>query len=97
FTGNSLRLKELNAQIICVALQSQDPRNIPEGWRDVTNITTPGFYQPQLANQTIGIDTNQALEFIKLVARQEGILLSPSAAANLFGRLLVVQNNKKKV
>ena len=62
-----------------------------EGWKHMETAKVPGIYQPKLADQTLEIDTFEAHEYIRLAAKHEGLLLSPSAAANLAGALKVAE------
>jgi cysteine synthase B len=45
----------------------------------------PTIYDPQLADDNIWVDTEDAYEMARRLARQEGLLVGISAAANVFG------------
>ena len=45
------------------------------------------IYDNQLADRFVEIDTLEAFDLVKKVAEKEGILISPSAAANLLGAI----------
>jgi cysteine synthase B len=45
----------------------------------------PAIYDPTLADANLSIDTENAYRMVKRAAREEGLLLSPSAAAALDG------------
>ena len=50
FVGTSRRLKELNPQIVCVALQPDSPLHGIEGTKHLGSTLVPGIYDPTLAN-----------------------------------------------
>ena len=60
----------------------------PEGWKHLETAEVPGIYDAQIADQP-GSFFVRRFEMIDKVARQEGLLISPSAAAN-FNRALKV-------
>jgi len=51
----------------------------------------PGIYDATLADALLDIDTAEAYEMIKAVRDHEGLLLSPSSAANLVGAIKVAE------
>lgn len=89
FTGTSKRLKEYNKNIQCIALQPDGPMHGLEGWKHLETAEVPGIYDAQIADQILEVSSYDAFEMIDKVARQEGLLISPSAAANLIGALKV--------
>ena len=87
FTGTSKRLKEFNSKIEVIALQPDNPMHGLEGWKHLETAIVPKIYDENLADQFLAIDTLEAYDLIKKVARKEGLLISPSAAANLLGAI----------
>ena len=49
----------------------------------------PAIYDDGLADENLGIRTEEAYRMVKRAAREEGLLLSPSAGAALVGSLHV--------
>ena len=49
----------------------------------------PAIYDDTLADQNLEISTEESYEMVKRMAREEGLLVSPSAAAALNGCLAV--------
>ena len=45
----------------------------------------PAIYDDTLADENIAVSTEDAYRLVKLIAREEGLLVSPSAAAALAG------------
>ena len=87
FTGITKALKELNPGISAIALQPDSAMHGLEGWKDMQTAKIPTIFDQNLPDNTKYIDTYQAYETIQLAAIKEGLLLSPSAAANLTGAM----------
>ena len=91
FTGTGRRLKEFNPHIKLIALQPDFALHGLEGWKHLETAVVPGIYDPQLPDEFQEIDTAEAYEIIKAAKKYEGLLLSPSAAANLAGAIRVAE------
>jgi cysteine synthase B len=85
FVGTTRRLKELNPAIRCVSLQPDAVFHGLEGWKHMPSAIVPAIYDPSLADESLTVETESAYRMVKRVAREEGLLLSPSAAAALEG------------
>jgi len=85
FVGTTRRLKEYNPAIRCISVQPDSPFNGLEGLKHMESAIVPGIYDASLADENIGVNTEDAYRMVKRVAREEGLLLSPSAAAALVG------------
>jgi S-sulfo-L-cysteine synthase (O-acetyl-L-serine-dependent) len=89
FVGTTRRLKELNPEIRCVSLQPDGPWNGLEGWKHMPTALRPAIYDDTLADENLEISTEESYRMVKRLAREEGLLVSPSAAAALLGCLAV--------
>ncbi len=87
--GTTRRLRELKPSIKVITLQPQFALHNLEGWKHMETAIQPGIYDPDLADDNLDIDGEEALVLIKQVAEQEGLLLSPSAAGNLLGAIKI--------
>lgn len=85
FVGTTRRLKELNPAIRCISLQPDGPFHGLEGWKHMPTAIRPSIYDDTLADENLEISTEGAYHLVKRVAREEGLLISPSAAAALLG------------
>ena len=92
FIGVTRRLKELNPAVRCISLQPDAPFHGLEGWKHMATALVPAIYDETLADQNIEVGTEASYRMVKVAAREEGMLLSPSAAAALLGCLHVAKS-----
>jgi cysteine synthase B len=91
FVGTSRRLRELNPHIHCISLQPDGPWNGLEGWKHMPTALRPAIYEQAVADENLEIATEDAYRMVKRLAREESLLVSPSAAAALLGCLAVAE------
>ena len=89
FMGTTRRLKERNPGIRCTSLQPVGPFHGLEGWKYMPSAIVPKIYDPSLADENLEIETEEAYNLAMRLAREEGMLASPSAAAALAGSFRV--------
>jgi cysteine synthase B len=85
FVGTTRRLKELNPLIRCISLQPDASFHGLEGWKHMESAIRPAIYDDTLADENIPVSTEGSYRLVKRLAREEGLLVSPSAAAALSG------------
>ena len=85
FMGTTRRLRELNPAIRCISLQPDAPFHGLEGWKHMETAIRPAIYDQSLADENLSVNTEEAYHLVKRIAREEGLLVSPSAAAALLG------------
>jgi cysteine synthase B len=91
FVGTTRRLKELNPAIRCVSLQPDASFHGLEGWKHMETAIRPAIYDDTLADQDLAVSTEGAYGLVKRIARDEALLVSPSAAAALVGCFAVAK------
>jgi cysteine synthase B len=91
FVGTTRRLRELNPAIRFVSLQPDGPWNGLEGWKHMPTALRPAIYDDTLAGENLEVSTEQSYRLVKRLAQQEGLLVSPSAAAALLGCFAVAK------
>jgi cysteine synthase B len=91
FVGTTRRLRELRPDIRSISLQPDGPWNGLEGWKHMPTALRPSIYDDSLADQNLEISTEESYRMLKRLAREEGLLVSPSAAAALVGCLRVAE------
>jgi S-sulfo-L-cysteine synthase (O-acetyl-L-serine-dependent) len=89
FVGTSRKLKELNPAIRTISLQPETALHGLEGWKHLESAKVPGIYDINVADNNYFVETFEVYELMKEVAQKEGLLLSPSSAANLLGAMQV--------
>jgi S-sulfo-L-cysteine synthase (O-acetyl-L-serine-dependent) len=85
FVGVTRRLKELNPAIQCISLQPDASFHGLEGWKHMESAIRPAIYDETLADANLEVETEAAYALVKRLAREEGLLISPSSAAALLG------------
>lgn len=95
FVGTGRRLRELKPNIQLIALQPNSALHGLEGWKHLETAVVPGIYDASLADAFEEIDTCEAYEVLRAAREYEGLLLSPSAAANLAGALRIAERLEK--
>lgn len=91
FVGTGRRLKEINPAIHLTSLQPDNPLHGMEGWKHLETAVVPGIYDDTVADANLEIGTEEAYDMMKKAYKEEHLLLSPSAAANLAGAIKVAE------
>jgi cysteine synthase B len=84
FMGTTRRLKEYNPDIRCIAVQPDEPWHGLEGLKHMETSIVPGIYDMNLADEDMGVSTEDAYEVARELARSEGILIGHSSGAALW-------------
>lgn len=83
FVGTSRRLKRFNPAIRCISMQPDLPLHGIEGMKHMATAAVPGIYDPLVADEAVEVDTTEAQEMARRLAREEGLLVGVSAGANV--------------
>lgn len=97
FIGTSRRLKELNPAIRCISFQPNSPLNELEGLKHLETAMVPRIYDPRVADEDRGADSDEAVHMAVRLAREEGILVGPSSGAAMAVALQVAQEVEQGV
>ena len=89
FVGTGRRLKEKDPSIRIISLQPDSALHGLEGWKHLETAVVPKIYDSGLADENHEISTEDAYRMMRTVKEKEGLVLSPSSAANLFGAIRV--------
>jgi cysteine synthase B len=81
FMGAARRLKELNPNVLCISLQPDSPFHGIEGAKHMASAIVPGIYDPALADEDLGISTEDSYAMAIRLSREEGLLAGISAGA----------------
>ncbi len=97
FVGTARRLKELNPEIRCISFQPDDPFHGLEGMKHMATAIKPGIYDPTVADEDLGISTEEAYAMTRRLAREEGLLVGVSSGAAMVAALKVAQQARQGV
>jgi cysteine synthase B len=95
FVGATRRLKELNPNIKCVALQPDSPFHGIEGTKHMATAIVPRIYDASLADAHMEVATEDAYKMVKRLAREDGMLVGISAAAAVVGCVRIAEQLKR--
>jgi cysteine synthase B len=90
FVGTGRRLKEFNPDIQLISFQPDSAMHGLEGWKHLETAIVPRIYDASVADKNIEVSTEEAYAIIYAAHEHEGLLLSPSSAANIAGALKVI-------
>lgn len=83
FTGVTRRLRRDLPHVRCLSVQPSSPLHGLEGTKHMPTSLKPAIYDPHLADDNLWVDTEDAYAMARRLAREEGLLVGISAAANL--------------
>jgi cysteine synthase B len=89
FVGTGRRLRELNPTIRLISLQPDSALHGLEGWKHMETAVVPKIYDSSVADENHEVSTEEAYEMMEAAYKEEGLLLSPSSAANLAGAIKI--------
>jgi len=90
FMGAGRRLREEKAGIRLTSVQPDSPLHGLEGLKHMATAIVPGIYDPALADEDLGVSTEDAFEYTRRLAK-EGLFVGISSGANLAGALSVAR------
>jgi cysteine synthase B len=91
FMGVGRFLREVAPHVKLISMQPDAPFHGLEGLKHMQSAIVPGIYDPTLADDNIEISTEDAYAMVKRLAREEGILVGISSAANLCAALKLAE------
>ena len=95
FVGTSRRLKELNPRVRCISLQPDSPFHGIEGAKHMASAIVPKIYDATLADEDLGITTEDSYANAIRASREEGLLVGISAGAAIAGSLQIARRLRK--
>ena len=90
FVGIGRRLREFEPSIRLISVQPDSPLHGLEGLKHMATAIVPGIYDAGLADEDIGVSTEEAYELTRRLARA-GLFVGISSGANLAGALRVAR------
>src|SRR6202451_2070618 len=83
FMGTTRRLREEVPGVKCISAQPSSGFHGLEGLKHMPTAIVPGIYDPELADENIWIETEDAYAMCRKLAREEALLVGISSGANL--------------
>ncbi len=83
FIGTSRRLREFNPAIQLISVQPDSAIHGLEGMKHLETAMVPGIYDATVADEDMAIDTERAYHWVKMLAREEGMMAGISCGAML--------------
>ncbi len=87
FMGVTRRLKAHDSTVQCVAVEPETALHGLEGLKHMETALVPGLYDPDLADAHRTCSTERGYAMTRRLAREEGLLVGPSAGANVAAAL----------
>ncbi|HEX8228659.1 MAG TPA: cysteine synthase family protein [Chloroflexia bacterium] len=97
FMGTSRRLKHYNPGIRIVEVQPDAAFHGLEGMKHMPSALVPSIYDPNLAEESLMLGTEEAQAMTRDLARYEGILAGPSGGAGVLAAVRVARSLRSGV
>jgi cysteine synthase B len=91
FIGVGRALRRFNPAIKLISFQPDSPFHGLEGLKHMPTALVPAIYDSSLADENLGISTEDAHQFVRRLAREEGLLVGISSGAALAAALQVAR------
>lgn len=91
FMGVTRYLKREKPAVVCISAQPASGFHGLEGLKHMPTAIVPGIYDAALADRNLWLETDAAHDMVKRLAREEGLLVGISAAANVCGALQIAR------
>ena len=89
FVGTGRRLREWRPSVELISVQPESPLHGLEGLKHMASAIVPAIYDPALADRDLRVSTEDALDLVRRLAREEGLFVGPSSGAALSASLRV--------
>lgn len=93
--GTGKRIKEIKPAVKVVALEPSQPFHGLEGLKHMASSIVPGIYDTKAYDQNIPIDTDESYEWVKRLARREGVLVGLSSGGAMAGCVQLAKQIKQ--
>jgi cysteine synthase B len=101
FVGVGRRLREhareRTRSVMLVSVQPDSPLHGLEGLKHMASAIVPGIYDPGLADEDMGVSTEEAYEMVRRLAAEEGLLVGISSGAAMAATLRVASRLREGV
>jgi cysteine synthase B len=91
FTGTTKRLRRDLPNVKCISAQPSSGFHGLEGLKHMPTAIKPGFYDEQLADGNLWIETEDAYRMVRRLAREEGLLVGISSGCNVHAATILAR------
>jgi cysteine synthase B len=95
FMGTARRLRKFSAAIRLISFQPATAFHGLEGLKHMESAIVPGIYDPGLADEDLRVESEDAFEMVRRLAREEGVMAGISSGAALAATLQVARRIDK--
>ena len=97
FMGTGRALRRFNPAIKLISFQPDSPFHGLEGLKHMATAIVPPIYDPTLADEDLGVSSEDAYALVRRLAREEGLLVGISSGAALSATLTVARRLQQGV
>lgn len=95
--GTGRYLREQNPDVRIVSMQPSTGFHGLEGLKHMATAMQPSIYDPSLADEDVAVDTEDAYDMVRRLAREEGLMVGISSGANVHAALQVAATLERGV
>lgn len=96
FVGTSRRLKRDVPGVTCISAQPSTGFHGLEGLKHMPTAIVPAIYDPTIADENMWLETEDAYHMVRLLAKEEGLLVGISAGGNVVAALKLARRLHKE-
>ena len=97
FVGVGRRLREYSEEVRLISMQPSSGFHGLEGLKHMPTAIVPGIYDETLADENMDIETEDAYDVVKRLAKEEGLLVGISSGGNVAAALRVAAEIRQGV
>jgi cysteine synthase B len=91
FVGTARRLRQFNKSIKLISFQPATAFHGLEGLKHMESAIVPGIYDPSIADQDLRVESEDAFDMVRRLAREEGVMAGISSGAAIAAVLQVAK------
>jgi cysteine synthase B len=97
FVGTARRLRQFSPAIKLISFQPATAFHGLEGLKHMESAIVPGIYDPTLADQDLRVESEDAFDMVRRLAREEGVMAGISSGAAMAAVLQVATTLKSGI
>jgi cysteine synthase B len=94
FVGTARRLRQFNKSIKLISFQPATAFHGLEGLKHMESAIVPGIYDPGIADEDLRVESEDAFDMVRRLAREEGVMAGISSGAAIAAVLQVAKKLK---